>query len=157
MLIRPLQAADIANLAQLMATTPLWQRYGVSETSAAARLQQGLDQGATILVAEVPDPPGSAQVAGFIWYAAHGAFQRGGYIMLIGVQPALRGQGFGEALLHQAESAMFAQVESIFLLVSDFNGAAQRFYARLGYQQIGAIPAFVLPDITELIFYKRKT
>ncbi len=156
MLIRPLQAADIANLAQLMATTLLWQRYGVTEASAAARLQQGLDQGATILVAEVAASQEPAQVAGFLWYATRGAFQRGGYIMLIGVQPALRGQGVGEALLRQAETAMFAQVESIFLLVSDFNGAAQRFYARLSYQQIGTIPDFVLPSINELIFYKRK-
>ena len=37
-----------------------------------------------------------------------------------------------------------------------YDAAVQRCYTRLGYQQIGAIPAFVLPDITELIFIKVK-
>jgi hypothetical protein len=43
----------------------------------------------------------------------------------------------------------------LFLLVSDFNHDAQRFYQRQGYQQIGAIPGYVLPDVSELIFRKR--
>jgi ribosomal protein S18 acetylase RimI-like enzyme len=43
----------------------------------------------------------------------------------------------------------------VFLLTSDFNEDAQAFYRRLGYQQVGAIPDYVVPGITELIFYKR--
>lgn len=154
--LRPLHATDIPPLAQLMAVTPLWQRYGVTTASATARLQQGLAEGATITVAEIGLADGQPQLGGFIWYVTRGAFQRGGYVMLIGVQPTLRGQGIGEALMAHAEAAMFAAVESIFLLVSDFNDAAQRFYQRLGYQQVGAIPEFVLPGVNELIFYKRK-
>ena len=147
--IRPLRAADIPALATLIATTPLWQRYGVTTVSAARRLADGLAQAATILVAEVNNAP-----VGFVWYATQGAFQRGGYVMLIGVASQARSQGIGQALMHQAEAQMFASVPSIFLLVSDFNQAAQHFYRRLGYQQIGAIPDFVMPGITELIFYK---
>lgn len=157
MLIRPIQADDIAALANLMATTPLWQRYGVTVASATARLHQGLRQEATIAVAVLATAEFSPPIGGFIWYAAQGAFQRGGYIMLIGVQSAHRGQGIGEALMHHAEAALFAQTASVFLLVADFNEAAQRFYLRLGYEQVGAIPDFVLPGVSELIFYKRKT
>jgi len=155
MLIRPIQADDIGVLANLMVATPLWQRYGVTVASATARLHQGFTQNATIAVAETQSATGQPQLGGFIWYVTHGAFQRGGYVLLIGVQPTLRSQGIGAALMHHAEQAMYAEVASIFLLVSDFNAAAQRFYQRLGYQRVGAIPDFVLPGVSELIFYKR--
>ncbi|MEZ4729086.1 MAG: GNAT family N-acetyltransferase [Caldilineaceae bacterium] len=151
MRIRPLLPTDIPPLATLMATTPLWQRYGVTTGSATQRLQDGLAQGATIAVAELQDAP-----VGFVWYVERGAFQQGGYIMLIGVDSHLRSQGIGQALMYHAETQLFTKATSIFLLVSDFNHAAQRFYERLGYQQIGALPDFVVPGVTEFIFYKHR-
>ncbi len=149
MKIRPATAADIPELAQLMAGDPLWQRYGVTEAGAARRLTEGLASGATIAVAERDGAP-----AGFIWYVAHGAFNRSGYIMLIGVQPVWRGTGVGRALIEHAEAALFAHSDDVFLLVSDFNHAAQTFYRRLGYVQVGAIPGYVVQDVTELVFWK---
>lgn len=151
LLLRPIQSIDIVPLAQLMAANSLWQRYNVTEASAAQRLQNGLDQQATIIVAEVEGEP-----VGFIWLAERGAFNRSGYIMLIGVRADRQGQGVGRALLLAAESALFTQVADLFLLVSDFNQAAQAFYQRLGYRQVGAIPDYVVPGITELIFHKRR-
>jgi ribosomal protein S18 acetylase RimI-like enzyme len=152
MQIRPLAEPDISALARLMAATPLWQRYGVTEASATARLQAGLAQAATILVAAVADEP----AAGFLWYVQRGAFQRSGYIMLVGVQPTVRGQGVGTALMRQAEALMFAERDSICLLVSDFNEPAQRFYQRLGYAQVGMLPDYVIPGVNEYLYYKRK-
>jgi ribosomal protein S18 acetylase RimI-like enzyme len=132
-----------------MAGDPLWQRYGITEAGAARRLADGLAAGATIAVAEI-----EGQVAGFIWYVARGAFSRSGYIMLIGVEPAHRGAGVGRALTEHAEAALFADAHDVFLLVSDFNHAAQAFYRRLGYQQVGAIPGYVAAGVTELVFRK---
>ena len=152
LLLRPIQSIDIVPLAQLMAANSLWQRYNVTEASAAQRLQNGLDQQATIIVAEVEGEP-----VGFIWLAERGAFNRSGYIMLIGVRADRQGQGVGRALLLAAESALFTQVADLFLLVSDFNQAAQAFYQRLGYRQVGSIPDYVVPGITELIFHKHRT
>ena len=40
--------------------------------------------------------------------------------------------------------------------MSDFNAAAQAFYGRLGYEQIGTIPGYVVPGVSELIFRKRR-
>ncbi len=151
MLLRPIQSTDIGPLAQLMAASPLWQRYNVTVASATQRLRNGLDQQATIIVAEVNGEP-----AGFIWTVEKGAFNRSGYIMLIGVQAEMQGQGVGRALMLAAETALFAQVADLFLLVSDFNRTAQAFYQRLGYRQVGAIPDYVVPGITELIFHKRR-
>ena len=149
--LRPIQSTDIIPLAELMAASPLWQRYNVTVDSATHRLRHGLDQQATIIVAEINNEP-----VGFIWTVEKGAFNRSGYIMLIGVQADTQGQGVGRALMLAAETALFSQVMDIFLLVSDFNQAAQAFYRQLGYQQVGAIPDYVVPGITELIFHKRR-
>jgi ribosomal protein S18 acetylase RimI-like enzyme len=150
MILRPLQPEDIPACARLMAESPLWQRYRVTPDSAARRFQVGLERQATIAVAEL-----EGDLAGFIWYETTGAFSRSGYVMLVGVQPGLRSQGIGQALMAHAEAEMYRLVEDIFLLVSDFNDAAQRFYRRLGYQQVGAIPDYVMPGVAELIFRKR--
>ena len=152
---RPMVESDIGPLARLMAQTPLWQRYGLTEESAARRLREGLDQGAAIAVAEVAGAP-DHEPAGFVWYAERGAFNRSGYIVLLGVRPDVRGQGIGRALLEHAEAVLFARSLDVFLLVSDFNRDAQRFYVRLGYQFVGAIPDYVAPGITEMILFKRR-
>jgi ribosomal protein S18 acetylase RimI-like enzyme len=150
--VRPMLEGDIMALARLMASTPLWQHYQVTEASAARRLSEGLADRATIAVAELDGEP-----VGFVWYVARGAFNRSGYIMLIGVKPERRGHGIGQALMEHAEARLVASSPDVFLLVSDFNHDARKFYARLGYQQVGAIPDYVVPGITELIFHKRLT
>jgi ribosomal protein S18 acetylase RimI-like enzyme len=61
----------------------------------------------------------------------------------------------GEKLLTEAEKIMSAKVNDVFLLVSDFNQGAQRFYQRCGYRQVGAIPNYVKAGVNELIFHKR--
>lgn len=149
--IRPLQASDIAPCAQIMVLNPLWRRYNVTLASASKRLKSGYDSNASILVAEV-----DGAVAGFIWYVEKGAFNRSGYIMLIGVSPSSHNSGLGKALMRAAEDAMFSKCDDVFLLVSDFNTQAQQFYNRIGYAQIGNIPDYVIPGITELLFRKNK-
>jgi len=150
-MIRSAQPADVSALAQLMADSPLWQRYGVTLAGATERLQRGLADAATIAVAEC-----EGAVAGFVWYVRRGAFQRSGYIMLIGVAAGYQGQGIGRALLEHAEAVMAQDTDAVFLLVSDFNLATQRFYTQLGYRQVGAIPDYVIPGVSELIFCKRQ-
>lgn len=147
--LRPMVLADVPAVAAIMAGSALWQRYGVTVESASLRLQRGLATNATITVAEV-----AGRVAGFVWSVSEGAFQRSGYIMLFAVAPGMHGQGIGRALLSHAEAALFAVSSSIMLLVSDFNDEAQRFYRRCGYAQVGALPDYVLPGVSELIYYK---
>ena len=142
---------DVPAVAAIMAGNALWQRYGVTADSAARRLQRGLEAGATIVVAAV-----EGCIAGFVWYVTEGAFQRSGYIMLFAVDPDVQGRGIGRMLLAHAEAALFAISSSIVLLVSDFNTAAQRFYLRHGYTQVGALPDYVKPGVSELIYYKRR-
>jgi ribosomal protein S18 acetylase RimI-like enzyme len=149
--IRPMNEADIPACARIVAETGLWRvHYGVTYTKAEALFRAAFQAGNHILVAD-----DDTQIAGFVWFFLHGTFQRSGYIRLIGVRGDRRSQGIGAALLREAETHIFAHSDHVFLLVSHFNHAAQTFYQRLGYQQVGSIPDYVIPGITELIFYKR--
>ena len=148
--IRPMTQDDVPHCARWMAETPLWQRYGVTVERAAARLAHGLADGATIYIAEC-----DGERVGFIWIVARGAFDRSGYIPLIAVRPGERGRGIGRALMAFAEGELFALSDDVFLTVSDFNVEAQQFYRRLGYQPVGALPGYLAPGISELIYRKR--
>lgn len=150
MIIRPLLPEDIRLCAQLMAASATWQRYGFTEAYATQYFEEGLRRGATIFAVDL-----NGKMAGFVWVEPFGAFARSGYIRLIGVQPELRNQRLGRALMEYAEALLFKNADDIFLLVSDFNTSAQRFYQRLGYQPVGSIPDYLLPGIDELIYRKR--
>jgi ribosomal protein S18 acetylase RimI-like enzyme len=144
-----IQPADIPACVQIMLANPLWDRYGVTAASAEKMFNRALAANATILTATLEN-----EIAGFVWYVTHGAWDRSGYIRLIGVSPHHQGKRVGEDLMRAAEEQMAEKVSDVFLLVSDFNTGAQHFYQRLGYTQVGSIPAYVQPGIAELIFFK---
>ncbi len=148
--IRPMTAADVDACARIMAENSLWQRYSVTFESARERLGAAVAGGESIFVAEVAE-----RVAGFVWCVERGAFARSGYIPLIGVAPEATGHGVGGRLMDHAEAFLGRSSPDVFLTVSDFNEAAQRFYRRRGYRQAGALPDYVIPGVTELIFWKR--
>jgi ribosomal protein S18 acetylase RimI-like enzyme len=150
--IRPMTASDVQPIAIIMVATPLWQRYAITVETAAARLASGLQEDAILLVAadESSDEP-----LGFVWLVLRGAFNRSSYIPLIAVHPDRRGGGIGQQLLEVAEELTRKSADDIFLLCSDFNLDAQRFYERQGYQRVGVLPDYMLPGLTELIYRKR--
>lgn len=152
LMIRPMTLADIPSIAGWVAATPLWQRYGVTEESMGNRLREGISNGATIYVAQA-----NGISVGFLWLVERGAFNRSGYIQLIGVHPGERGNGVGRALMQFAEQKNFPLGRDLFLLVSDFNTDAQRFYQRLGYAKVGELNDYVITGICELIYWKRRT
>jgi ribosomal protein S18 acetylase RimI-like enzyme len=149
-IVRPITPTDVEACARIMAENPLWQRYGVTLASARKRLSGAVAAEETIFVAER-----AGEVMGFVLCVERGAFARSGYIPLIGVHPDAAGQGVGRALMDRAEAFLSQISPDIFLLTSDFNQGAQRFYQRRGYRQVGALPDYVLPGVTELILWKR--
>ena len=134
MKIRPMIAQDVPAIAHWMVEMPLWQRYGVTEAGASDQFNDGIQHGDLLLVAV----DAGASICGFAWCLPTGGFGRSAYLRLIGVRSECAGQGIGAALLSEVENR--SQSRDLLLLVSDFNEGAQRFYQRMGYELMGAIP-----------------
>ena len=149
--IRPMLAQDVPVIAHWMIELPLWQRYGVTEVGASAQFGEALEHTNDLLLVAEAKSDGFA--CGFAQCLHGGAFGRSDYLRLIGVCADYVGEGIGAALLTEVEAQ--SRSSDLFLLTSDFNEGAQRFYRRMGYEQVGAIPGYVVPDVTELIFRKR--
>jgi ribosomal protein S18 acetylase RimI-like enzyme len=151
--IRPMLSADISAISAWMAQTPLWQRYRLTEEAARRQLEAALAREDLLLTAD--SESGQGKACGLAWVVRTGGFGRSPYLRILGVSAPFRGQGAGAALLKAVEEKAAQGARELFLLVSDFNVPAQQFYLRQGYVQIGAIPGYVLPEVAELLFWKR--
>lgn len=157
--IRPALPADVEAVTRLgeeVAQQPLLRRYGVTPSGLGAelaRLAASLPgQGEQLLLVQAAS---QERLYGFARFCPSGTFGAGGYLRLIALVPGQEGRGLGSALLRAVEDAVRAQSPVLFLLVSETNEAAQRFYARRGYQQAGRLPDFARPGLTEIICWKR--
>ncbi len=148
--IRPVAVAEIPALARALAGVPLMQRYRRDAAALERSLSGAHARGEGLLVAEEGGAP-----LGIAWFLREGTLAMGGYLKLIAMLPGAEGRGTGAALLDAFEREVAARSAHAFLLVSDFNAAAQRFYERHGYARVGALPALVLPDVAEVLYWKR--
>jgi ribosomal protein S18 acetylase RimI-like enzyme len=150
MVLRPIEEKDLPGLAAGLARLPLMERYRRPEEKLRADLAAALGRGDGLFGAEV-----GGALAGFCWFLHHGTLGMGGYLKLIAVLDGAQGQGMGSALLGVYEAEVSRAASHGFLLVSDFNAPAQRFYERHGWTRVGALPKLVLPDVDELVYWKR--
>ena len=147
--IRAAVAEDVAPLAEVLAPLPLFSAYGFTAEELGARFHGALSRGEGLLVALQDGAP-----VGVCWFLESGTFATGSYLRLLAVKPGLQGRGVGEQLLRAWEARGASAKGGLFLLASDFNEAAHRFYARHGYREVGRLPGFARPGVTEVIFWK---
>jgi ribosomal protein S18 acetylase RimI-like enzyme len=141
---------DIPFIAGWMTGDALWQRYGIREETIRDDFDAALARSDLLLVADAELP-----ARGFAWCQLNGMFGSQAYLKRIGVDPAFAGRDIGARLLDGVEMAVRETGRNaLFLLVSDFNKGAQRFYERHGYRQVSAFPELALPGVTELLFSK---
>ena len=148
--VRELRAEDTPACGAIVGSTPLWQRAGLGAERAAALLAAAAAGGDTVLVLEVDDA-----LAGFAWIDRRGAFGRSAYLRMIAIDPARRSSGLGAVLMQAFEAIAASEGPDGFLMVSDFNTDAQRFYRRLGWTEVGRVPDYVQPGVAELVMWKR--
>jgi len=148
--IRPLRPGDVSRLAAALARLPLMVRYRRDAQRIADDLRTALERGDGLLAEER-----EGEVRGLAWFSRGGTFGLGGYLRLLAVAPESTGEGVGAALLAAFEAETARSSRHAFLLVSDFNEGAHRFYERHGYARVGAVPGLVLPDVAESIYWKR--
>jgi len=147
--IRPARAEDFPALSRELEALPLFRRYGTTAAQFEASWLKALSDGEGLWVGER-----AGEAVGLCWFLQRGAFGRGAYLRTLALAASAHGGGLGQALLAAYERETAASPGGWFLLVSDFNGGAQRFYARHGYQQVGRLDGFVVPDVAELLFWK---
>lgn len=155
-------AERVAELAAALATLPLLIRYGIAAGPFALELRElvksgpgGLDADQELLLAENPGGLLVGLARLLHGGTGKGQFGRGAYLKLIALRPGYEGRGLGRLLLEGVERRAAERAQDLFLLTSDFNILAQRFYARAGYRRIGELPEFVRPGIDEIIYFKR--
>jgi GNAT superfamily N-acetyltransferase len=148
--IRAADPDDVPALAEGLARLPLLVRYGRTASGLARDLGEALERGDGLLVAVEAAAP-----AGLAWFLRQGTFGLGAYLKLMAVLPEAQAHGVGAALLAAFEAESAIQAGHAFLLCSDFNGPAQRFYERRGWVRVGALPALVLPGVAELVYWRR--
>lgn len=171
--VRPARQGDVEACARLVADDPLWRRYGVTLAGARKALRAGVGlrgarglrgaQGSQGRAGQALGGDGSlvvatlgGQVVGFIAYHLRGAFHHSGYIRWITVAPHARGRGVGRRLMRFAEERIFKRGPNVFLMASDFNEEAHAFYRKQGYTEVGAVPDYMVPGITERLYRKTR-
>lgn len=148
--VRPLSESELPALARALADVPLMVRYGRTPKALARALVAAHGRGERLLAAV----DGGA-LRGLAWFLTQGTLAVGGYLRLIAMLPGAEGKGAGAALLGAFEAETAKESRHAFLLVSDFNEGAQRFYERHGYVRAGALPGLVLPEVAEVLYWKR--
>jgi len=93
-------------------------------------------------------------VIGFVSIQMEGAFT--GYIKRICIKRNWRGKGIGSKLMGFAEQRIFSKKHNVFLCVSSLNKKAKKLYLKLGYEIIGEINDYIVPDSKELILRKSR-
>lgn len=143
--ISPAASGDLEWCARLMASSEPWITLG--------RDMRGCESGLRIAGRELWVARDRGRPVGFTLLAPYG-FAGSPYIATLAVTSDDRSRGVGAALLDFAERH-FAGRKHLFLLCSSFNKRAQKFYRMHGYNFIGELKGYVVPQHDEYIFMKR--
>ena len=145
--IRPMfNTAEARYCASFLVASEPWITLGLTFEQALQRLT---DHTREIHVATVGE-----EIVGVLILFLDGTFK--GYIQAIGVHPDWRGRGVGTRIMNFAEEQIFRLSPNVFLCVSSFNVAAQKFYEQLGYQRVGELPDFVVQGCSEILMRKTR-
>jgi GNAT superfamily N-acetyltransferase len=147
--IAPAAAADLPDLASLMAASALLRRYHIDQSAALQSLTSAFENGDLLLLSREHGPSGLAWVT-FAPRALDGA----AYLRLLLVAEGARNTGTGARLLTAVEDRARARANHIYLLATTDNTAARRFYERHGYRHIGDLPGLVRPEVDEALYHK---
>ncbi len=101
-------------------------------------------------------------IQGVIWYQREGLFHSFPYLHMIAVRGDCRHRGVGKRLMDFFEQDSLQGGKNkmrtkVFLLVSDLNCAAQKFYLYRGYKEMGRLGSLFRKGITEKLFMKNVT
>ncbi len=144
--VRPMRPDDRERIVDILSVSDPWVRLGFSR--------------ADWLASFAPAPEGCETYAVEVEGSAEGVavvrrnFLIGDYLVILAVAPERRGEGLGRVLLGAVEAIVLARARNFFLCVSDFNVNARRFYARMGYVEVGPLPDLMVAGAAEILMRK---
>lgn len=145
-MIRDMTPDDREAVVQLLAESDPWKTLGYTRAD-WIRIFCPLPQSRDSYVAAL-----DGRVAGVA--IVKQKFLLGDYLELLGVAEWARNKGVGTRLLRHVEQLVFGRTQNLFACVSDFNRSARGFYQKQGYQEIGAMPNFLIAGSAEILLRK---
>jgi ribosomal protein S18 acetylase RimI-like enzyme len=149
--LRPMASGDLAACAEIVDGLDFFQGWGLT----GAEVQQLLSEALGASASDLRVATSGGEVVGFTWVIVRGAFDRSAYLRLIAVHEEARGTGVGRAMMAGLEADLLDTTD-LTLLVSEGNSGAREFYGSLGYRQVGSLPDYVQPGVTECIYFKAR-
>ena len=147
--LRPMSTRAADALGPAIATIGPWAHYRSGPDSIAAAFKRSGDGAACYEVLCGADLAG-AVVVNCPWLA-------GPYLQLLAIVPAQQNRGIGARILSWFESEAQDHYRNLWLCVSAFNGAAQRFYRAHGFERVATLEGLLRDGDDELLMRKRLT
>lgn len=147
--IKELKKEDIDTCTRIICDSVLGKEYGYVKEKTKSMLLNALNKEENFFTAHI-----EKNIVGLIWFDPKGAFTIAPYLKLIVVDEKYKGMNIGSFLLDFYEKNCRQMNKHYFLLVSEFNLPAIKFYEKRGYKKSGIIPSFVKKDMSEIIMIK---
>lgn len=162
--------AALRSWAEYMVTVDPWKALGYTADELAARFERDRADGFQFFSAATSrgaKTQGFEHEHGLIAFLPAGALATierlskgafvpqtgdGGYIAALVTKN--RRKGFGKYLVHASERVIREKSDQVYVLVSETNMAAQRFYKSAGFEQVARFLDCIRPGNTELLMKK---
>jgi len=142
---QPIGPATAAILGAALASMDPWQTLGTSASALTGLLLEP-DHHLRREAMFMDGAPAGVVVLRHPWLY-------GPYVALLAVLPDWQGRGIGSVMLRRIEEEM--KPKNVWVCVSSFNRAAERFYLRNGFEHVGPLPGLLHPQFNELLMRKR--
>lgn len=144
----PFPAEEADALATAVAAIDPWATYGYPAASIASYLA-GDDRSGVRLLLQV-----DGESAGVV--ALQPDWLHGPYLRVLAILPPFQGRGIGSAILDWIESeARNANERNLWVVASQINAGAIRFYQRHGFAQAAQLDDLAYDDRIEILMRKR--
>lgn len=147
--IRKAEPIHLEACVEALVRSELGRRYFSREGSARSAIEEAFSREEIQVAVDE-----SGECAGFMQAIPNGIFHSFPYLHLLAVRENRRNGGVGRALMDAFEEEALRMRGKAFLVVADFNPDAKRFYERLGYVEVGAIPNLYRDGISEHLMMK---
>jgi len=153
--IKPANSSCIERCSDILVQSRVGKTYFPNKQNIQGRIGESLDSD-EIFVAINKDN----EIDGFVWFQMRGAFSFFPFLYMIATDPNQHRKGLARKMMDYYEQyVLYKQVPKrlstkSFLLVAEFNTAAQSLYRNLGYIEVARLQALYRKRIDEILMMK---